>query len=67
MKREVNPNYIPPSSINVPMPPVKPPYKCKIELVLMNDRVWDMYKDGDWQFSRGSWRNVVEELATYNF
>jgi hypothetical protein len=67
MKREVNPNYIPPSSIYIPTPPVKPPHKCKIELVLANDRVWDVYKDGNWIFSRGSWENVVEELARYNF
>lgn len=67
MKCEVNPNYIPPSSINVPMPPVKPPCKCKIELVLANDRVWDVYKNGEWQFARGSWENVVSELAKYNF
>lgn len=49
------------------MPPVKPPCKCKIELVLANDRVWDAYKNGEWQFARGSWENVVSELAKYNF
>lgn len=67
MKREVNPNYTPPSSINVPMPSAKPPYKCKIELVLANDRVWDVYKNDEWQFTRASWENIVSELAKYNF
>lgn len=50
-----------------PIPPVKPSYKCKIELVLANDRVWDVYKNDEWQFSRGSWDNVVSELVKYNF
>lgn len=44
-----------------------PPHKCKIELVLANDRIWDVYKDGNWIFSRGSWENVIAELTLYNF
>ena len=55
-----------------PMPSVKPPrteFKpmCKIELVLAHDRVWDVYKNDEWQFTRASWENVVSELAKYNF
>ena len=67
MKREVNPNYIPPSSTKVPMPLVEPPCKCKIELVLAHDGVWDIYKNNEWQFSRTSWENVMSELVKYNY
>lgn len=54
-------------TLDVPIPPVKSPCKCKIELVLANDRIWDVYKNEEWQFSRASWENVVTELAKYNF
>lgn len=64
MERKINQST--PEFTRMTTPPM-PPYKCKIELVLANDRVWDVYKNGEWQFTRGSWENVVSELAKYNF
>ena len=49
-------------STNIPMPPVKPPCKHRIEIRLASDNVYDVFVDGAWTFTRGSYLNVLTEL-----
>ena len=40
----------------------RPDNPCRIELILAKDRVWDIYVNGEWKFSRSAWDNVISEL-----
>lgn len=42
--------------------PSSPDHPCRIELILAKDRVWDVYVNGEWKFSRSAWDNVISEL-----
>lgn len=52
-----NPEYTPPM-----IPRCKPPCKHRIEIMLVNDNVYDVHLDGHWLFSRTSYENVLTEL-----
>lgn len=42
--------------------PASPDHPCRVELILATDRVWDVYVNGEWKFSRLAWDNVIYEL-----
>ena len=42
--------------------PSSPDNLHRIELILAKDRVWDVYVNGEWKFSRSVWDNVISEL-----
>lgn len=42
--------------------PANPDNPCRVELILAKDRVWDIYVNGEWKFSRRAWDNVISEL-----
>ena len=60
-----------------PMPEIKPPrqdteytkilknpfYKRCIEIKRSKDNVWDVFIDGSWACSHGSWENAAEEVS----
>ena len=40
----------------------KPPCKHKVEIIIAHDGVYDVWIDGTWMFTRGSYKNVLAEL-----